>query len=272
MLQVCHMPRPPSVAHPLRTARKMLGFSQRPRAELVGTSTITLQQVENCVMELSPGLARRISVEFGLDPNQLMAGPTDQPERPRFAMTNIAFTKEGYEAYKTARLQADRDEVDKNLTEFSFILEVLLDAANETQRYRPFVVALTDTLKKLALEISLAEQIGEILVGYGVDPACRYDPVEVLFYLNRLEAILKNRDRARPGRFDEATTTTTTKKRPPQLEPIPVVITPQMHFEARQRSSPAGKSPKTSVPQVLPPDRDNAEKRHSTRRRGPFAR
>jgi transcriptional regulator with XRE-family HTH domain len=268
MLQICHMPRPPSVAHPLRTARKMLGFSQRQMAELVGTSTITLQQVENCVMELSPGLARRISVEFGLDPSQLIAGPMDEPERPRFAMSNIAFTKEGYEAYKTARLQADRNEVDKNLTEFSFILEVLLDAANETQRYRPFVVALTETLKKLALEFSLAEQIGEILVGYGVDPACRYDPVEVLFYVNRLEAILKNRDRARPVRFDEATT----KKRPPQLEPIQVVITPQMHFEARQRSSPAGKSPKTSAPQVLPPDRDNAEKRRSTRRRGPFAR
>jgi len=233
-------------------------------AEIVGTSPVTIQQIENCVMEMSPGLARRISVAFGLDVGQLTAGPSDDPERPRFAMTNIPFTKEGYEAYKKARLQVDRKEVDERLTVFSFVLQVLLDAANETQRYRPFVVALIDTLKKLASEFGLVEQSGEILVNYGVDPNCRYNVLEVLFYVALIEGMGKNRDRVRPRRYGE---TVKEDKRP--LKRIMTVVTPQI--AAAQRSSRSDKSPKRLVRRHPQLGHDNVFEKPSNSRRGPTA-
>jgi hypothetical protein len=96
-------------------------------------------------------------------------------------------------------LQAGREEVDQEQASLCFILQVLLDAANETQRFRPSLFGLIDALKKHALEFGLGEQIGKILVAYGVDPDCQYDPLGTLFYISRKKELLETENLYAPS-------------------------------------------------------------------------
>ena len=76
------MPRPPSAAHVLRTARQKLNLSQEKLAAAVGTSTMTIKKVEACKSALNPKLAQRISIITRLDTEQLLNN--SDPATPKF--------------------------------------------------------------------------------------------------------------------------------------------------------------------------------------------
>jgi DNA-binding XRE family transcriptional regulator len=199
VLQVCRMPRPPSISHPLRTARRILGLSQPQFGAQVGVSGITIQQIENHVMKMSPGLAQKIAITFGLDSDQLLAAV--EPKRPRF-FDGDTFTREGYEARKMGPRDFERKYVDPHVSNFTFTLEALLDAANETRHYGPFSTALTKRLSVLVEEFGLRGPLEEIFKAYGADPA-RRDFDTTLFRGPQIEGLLENRDKMRPWRYDE---------------------------------------------------------------------
>jgi transcriptional regulator with XRE-family HTH domain len=104
------MPRPPSHPHVLRTARKILGFTQKDLADRVGIATVTLQKFENGDASISRQIALRISVETGLDVTDLIKNkdplhprtwvrgkeiePGNQSRKPVFEAIQVPLTKE----------------------------------------------------------------------------------------------------------------------------------------------------------------------------------
>jgi transcriptional regulator with XRE-family HTH domain len=86
------MPRPPTHPHVLRTARMILGFSQKDLAARVGVATITLQKFENGETSISRRLGWRIAMTTDLDIDQLMANR--DPKHPRSLTFGDPLTKE----------------------------------------------------------------------------------------------------------------------------------------------------------------------------------
>jgi transcriptional regulator with XRE-family HTH domain len=80
------MPRKPSNPHVLRTARTILGFTQRRLAQRVGKAVITIQKIESGQIKPSRKLANRLSIETGVDPKQLMEN--FEPETPYVVMAH----------------------------------------------------------------------------------------------------------------------------------------------------------------------------------------
>jgi len=76
------MPRPPSVPHVLRAARKIRGLSQERLAQAVGVATITIKEIESNRSKLSPKLAHRISIVTRLSTQQLI--DNSEPDAPKF--------------------------------------------------------------------------------------------------------------------------------------------------------------------------------------------
>jgi transcriptional regulator with XRE-family HTH domain len=276
------MPRAPSVSHPLRTARRILGLSQPAFGAQVGVSGITIQQVENQVMQMSRSLAQKISITYGLDPDQLMAGR--EAQKPRFTDGTV-FSRQEYERRKAGpRDVDDRKTVDEHVSNFTFALEALLDAANETRRYGPFQNALQKRLRDLAQEFELHGALEKIFKDYGAHPIELYDFDTTLFRGPQREKLLKNRDQLRPWRYGELT------DKPAHL-PLGELIPLKMHVnrlyqfadrseesksgqfmtrskQARPQASRKDKSPKKPAPPVPPPDRGSAARKPSGSRRG----
>jgi transcriptional regulator with XRE-family HTH domain len=276
------MPRPPSVSHPLRTARRILGLSQPQFGAQVGVSGVTIQQIENRVMEMSRGLAQKISITYGLDPDQLMAGRDAQ--NPQFTDGTI-FNRQEYESRKKGpRDVDDRKTVDSHVANFGFAMELLLDAANETRRYGPFRNALQKRLSDLIQEFELRGAVEKILKDYGADPIERYDFETTLFRGPQRERLLENRGWLRPWRYGE-------REAKPPLVPLGELIPLKMHVnhlyqladrseepksgqfitrskQARPQSSGKDKSPKKPAPGVLQPGRDSDVRKPSGSRRG----
>jgi transcriptional regulator with XRE-family HTH domain len=160
------MLRKPTKAHPLRTARNIRGLTQTEFAASVGTSAVNIQQIENGVARMSPGLARRISLIYNLDPVQLMNG--DDPEHPRLVFGNGAlFTKEYAERLTRT---VDPEERRMRRETLLFILDLLFDTAQDKGRYHAFLYDLMDGLKKRAEEFNLTEPAIQKLAEYGAYP------------------------------------------------------------------------------------------------------
>jgi transcriptional regulator with XRE-family HTH domain len=279
------MPRQPSVSHPLRTARQILGLSQPAFGAQVGVAGVTIQQIENRLMKMSRGLAQKISIAYGLDPDQLITG--SEPGQPRFT-EGAPFSREEYERRKIApRDVDDRQTVDSHVANFTFALEALLDAANETRRYGPFNNALKKRLSELVEEFELRDTLEKIFTDYGVHPLWRYDFDTVLFRGPQREKLLENRDRRRPWRYGERPLSLFTKEqdKPPceplgKLIPITMRVADQYQFadrseeptaraqQTKPQSSRKGKSPRKPAPHPPPPGRGSAAQKPSKNRRG----
>src|SRR5689334_11249911 len=76
------MPRPFSIQHVLRTARKIRGLSQKRLAQTVGVSTNVIKEIESGRTRPSRKLAHRISIATRLNYQQLLEN--SRPEAPRF--------------------------------------------------------------------------------------------------------------------------------------------------------------------------------------------
>jgi transcriptional regulator with XRE-family HTH domain len=242
------MPRPPSVKHPLRTARLILGLSQPEFGAKVGVSGVTIQQIENHVMKMSLGLAQKISIAYGLDPDQLMTGA--RPMHPMFSKfvgeEGVPFTREGYEALrKGSPRDLERRNIDSHVSNFTFALQALLDAANHGRMLGPFSNALTRQLSTLVDEFGLRGRLEELFKHYGADPD-RRDFNTILFRGPQIEGLVENRDRMRPWCYDELATK-------PTPEPVGEIIPQRMSiaqllvpsFADRNEESPRPPKPKT---------------------------
>jgi transcriptional regulator with XRE-family HTH domain len=89
--QYAFMPRQPTHPHVLRTARLILGMSQKDLAARVGIATVTLQKFENGEASISRKLAWRISMTTDLNMDQLMNNR--DPKHPRSGTFGIPLTK-----------------------------------------------------------------------------------------------------------------------------------------------------------------------------------
>jgi transcriptional regulator with XRE-family HTH domain len=143
------MARKPTKSHPLRTARNILGLTQKQFGASVGTSAITIQQIENGLAQMSPGLARRISIIYGLDPKQLMSG--EDPEHPRLVFSKQLFTKEYAEGPHRTVNPEERREM---RTRLLFVLDLLFDAADDLGRYHAFLYSVHEELEQRAIEFN----------------------------------------------------------------------------------------------------------------------
>ena len=258
----------------------MLEKSQNEFGRAVGVSGRTIQQIENGLLKISPGLAQKISQEFGLDPAQLIKG--DHPENPKFAGRDIPlgaythfFNRQEYETRKKADRDVDRAKVDEHIAKFSFALEVMLDCANHAKCYGPFIAALMKRLMLLAQEFGLLEPISQILSDYTAR-ADRFKPQLTvdLFAGSQIPGMLKNRDALRPWLYGEIP-----KENKPLVPPtgpiapfIPENIIdaplPSARKQAARRSSRKGKSPKKPSPPPPQRDRGSAVRKPSGSRRG----
>jgi transcriptional regulator with XRE-family HTH domain len=213
------MPRPPSIEHPLRTARRILGLSQPRFGAQVGVSGVTIQQIENHVMKISDSLAQKIAIVWGLSSEQLMTG--NDPKRPRFSDGTL-FTREDYESRKAGPRDIDRKFVDIHVKNFTFALEALLDAANEARRYGPFNTALTKRLRTLVEEFGLGGPLEEIFKDYAADPRPAYFNT-TLFRGSQIPGLLENRDKMRPWRYGELETRPIPQPTKP-VEPLAISV------------------------------------------------
>src|SRR5258708_2555675 len=103
------MPRPPSVPHVLRAARKTKGLSQEKLAQKVGVATITIARIESCRLKLSRSLAMRISIATGLDPYQLLEN--ENPDFPRFHSKPIELPTSEQRAIEVRQLSLVMDDI-----------------------------------------------------------------------------------------------------------------------------------------------------------------
>ena len=239
------MPRKPSRSHPLRTARGILGLTQTQFAASVGTSAVNIQQIENHVSKMSPGLARRISQVYRLDPRQLMSGAN--PDKPHLALKpEILFTKEGFERLS----RVTPDEVAERREALVFLLDLLFDVAEDSGLYRVFLYDLCTLLKQRAMDFGFIEPALEKLAEYGAypgHPELTSQILDMLFSASGMQIKVT----------DYVETRKKLLSRGENLNPEPV--TPQ--------SSRKDKSPKKTVPRVPQPYRGNASERPSGSRR-----
>jgi transcriptional regulator with XRE-family HTH domain len=244
------MPRKPSRSHPLRTARGILGLTQTQFAASVGTSAINLQQIENGIARMSPGLARRISVVYNLDPEQLLNG--NDPDHPRLVLSHLPFTKESFERLN----RVSPDEIKHRRRTLSFIQDLLFDAAHDKGRYNAFMFDVLDMLKKRATEFDLVEHAIHKLSTYGAypeHPELTRQIFDMLFSAAPPEVVsfveIRNKQRK---------------------EPMPALLR-RSNFKpepAEPQSSRSGKSPRTIALRPPRPDRGSAARKPSKTRRG----
>ena len=251
-------------------------MSQPEFGKAVGVSGKTIQQIENGLLKISPGLAQKISQIFLLDPDQLVKGC--DPEHPRFIGRGIPFprveihffTREGYELRKKAARDLHRAEVDKDLANLNFALEVFVDAANHSKCYGPFLTAYMKMLTSLGREFGLLERTNRILTDYTARPDGDLDTD--LFCGLLLPGMRENRARIRPWLYDELpdknkpSVSRITRNAPIEIQFMnaPFLTTGK---QSLPRSSPKGKSPRKPAPHPPPRDRGSAAQKPSSSRR-----
>jgi DNA-binding XRE family transcriptional regulator len=187
------MPRQPSVKHPLRTARVILGLSQAEFGKAVGVSGYSIQQIENGRLAISYPLARKISRIYRLDPEQVFRG--EDPDHPRL-LNGAAFTKEGSEELR--KIPAQR--VDDWIKGLGSVVKILGESANEEASFLPFVIDLAITLKVKMLEFRLEDKALSLRTLYGKDPN-NSDLCESIDSLLFSSSVLFNPPIARPPKL-----------------------------------------------------------------------
>ena len=150
------MPRKPKFIHPVRALREILSealghvVSQVAFAKMVGVSPATIQSVELGRLKLSDLLARKMMVQFGVDPASL--------KKSHSKLTDLAgnpYTVHLYE-YLT-KSPVKRDDVLEMRDVVLVEVEALLLAANlpTKNRLRPLRLGLCDFLRSMAKDMGL---------------------------------------------------------------------------------------------------------------------
>ncbi len=205
------MPRRPAQSHVLRTVRERAGLTQRVLADRIGCTPGMLQQFENGRARLSEKLAKRISFELGCDWSQLLDNM--EPERP-IVPSGEEFTTEFYRTYVRSGF-AEQSQADGDGQAIGFMVQAILDAANQEGRYRSVTASLFSVLRDFIKELRLGQSIYELLKNYGMgvqgqNPKTDFltrswsaedhvrQALETLTWIGRDPQIRANRDQVRP--------------------------------------------------------------------------
>jgi transcriptional regulator with XRE-family HTH domain len=140
------MPRPPSHPHVLRTARKILGFTQKGLAERVNIATVTLQKFENGDASISREIAVRIALVMDLDLNQLIENKN--PRRPLSWLTQTPLTKEEF-LEPPVYTEADTEEW---ITRLVPVIRELLNFSVKRQTFAWVLHSIKDSLEHVKAE------------------------------------------------------------------------------------------------------------------------
>jgi DNA-binding XRE family transcriptional regulator len=279
------MPRQPSNQHPLRTAREILDLSQAAFGAAVGASGRTVQSIELGLLKPSPSLAGRIEKVFGLDREQITTG--EDPLHPRFAPDPVTkerkpFTRENYEAFRTAPRKFEREDMDEVLQAFGAVLELGADAANSVDQAPSFVRDLRTLIETFFQKSGIDAPMLRILKGYDFKFSGGLSAAEEIFELNgaELRNYLEARERIRSQWYEKIGETGAGTYRPRAGGLPPKVaeaygkiteVSPTLWPDLKQastQSSPKEKSPKTVVPRAPRRDRDNVAGKPSDSHRG----
>src|SRR5205809_916390 len=87
--------------HPLAVLRNVIGYLQPELADIVGKKTVTIQKIENCALNLSENLARRISHETGVAIAWLLNG---NPKAAPVTKSGKPFTREFFEQFRARKI------------------------------------------------------------------------------------------------------------------------------------------------------------------------
>src|SRR4030081_2751159 len=160
------MPRPPTHPHVVRTARKILGISQKDLAARVGIATVTLQKFENGDSSISRDVAGRIASEMGLDATQVIKNkdplhprtfargkiiePGDGIRKPVWEIIEVPLTKEYREPY-----QYTEADMEKEMTLLVSVIREFLSSALKKKSYSWVRGSIYNSLRQINEEFKL---------------------------------------------------------------------------------------------------------------------
>jgi transcriptional regulator with XRE-family HTH domain len=152
-----------SLAHVLRTTRKLYKYSQEKLAKLVGCSLSTVKFVETGRLRPSANLAHRIYLQTGLDPAQLIANSS--PDNPRDPVGQ-PLSKETIELMQEAHLTDEQihEQVDSSLQLYVAVLQVLLDVSTRKRKLWALRPALQTAIDKLVQDFDLEKDFRRIIL------------------------------------------------------------------------------------------------------------
>ena len=163
------MPRPPSYPHVLRTARNILGLTQKDLAARVGIATVTLQKFENGDASISRELALRIASETGLDVIDLIKNkdplhprtwargkeiePGDQSRKPIFELIQVPLTKE----VLPRPLEYTEKNIEEEIPILVSVIRELLNLGVKKKSYLWMRNSIHNSLKQIKAEFTLKQ-------------------------------------------------------------------------------------------------------------------
>jgi transcriptional regulator with XRE-family HTH domain len=155
------MPTKSPPVHVLRTVRKLYGLSQQKLANLVGCSLPAIKQIETARLRPSAGLAHRIYMQTGLNPDQLL--DNFMPEEPLHPM-GMPLSKEIFQWMQQGHQEHQtKEHVDERLRHFKAVLEVLLDASTRQGKLWALQPALQDAIDRLIRDFDLDKDFRRLL-------------------------------------------------------------------------------------------------------------
>ena len=154
-----------SPVHVLSTMRKRCKMSQSKLARLAGCSLPTIKQIERGRLRPSAGLAHRIYMQTGLNPEQIMNNVN--PEEP-LGVTGEPFTEENFtvaqaEMQKGHRAYETQEQIDEDIRFYAAVLTLVLDASIREGKIWAFRPALKDAINRLIKDFELESDLRRFL-------------------------------------------------------------------------------------------------------------
>ena len=172
--------RPSPQRHTLAVLRTMIGLTQKEMAAILECSTPTIQAVELGKLNLSPGLAQRVTFQTGVSIEWLLANDTTMPP---VSARGDSYTKARFEDYQAALLSPKTTGMDELLelwqTWHMFMKNTKILAILYSEAYKRGKVPLAfyksimpqaDLFKEMFGEDKTIEAKLEALADIGIDP------------------------------------------------------------------------------------------------------
>lgn len=150
------MAQQPKTDHPIRELRRAIGKLQGEFARTIGISADYLKKIENRTRPLRPEIARRIQVEAGINPRQLMKG------RLR-SVFDEKYTSAHYKQWKGRFTKQNELIAQKETDKLMPWIEILLRAAANKNRLYQATDLLIESVNECRKSLKLGPGIDGIL-------------------------------------------------------------------------------------------------------------
>jgi DNA-binding XRE family transcriptional regulator len=164
--------RPSKLRHPLAVLRGICQMGQKEMADLVKCATITIQKIENRGLDLSEGLARRISHETGAPLDWLLNG---DPSKPAIGFGGRPYTRESFDRFRARKTPHHKVIDELLLPAYALSCHVTIRAIAESAHKRSADFQLFRYKLDLVLK-DMAKEFGEsksISTANPVEVVCR---------------------------------------------------------------------------------------------------